>query len=66
MFRMAVAVKQAIDDELFGVDVTFHTTAFSDDQGAFDMQLAIDDAIYLNVTFYFEFSANRTPLGDES
>lgn len=45
MLRMAVAIQQAINDQLFGVGVAFHTTAFIDDQGGLEMQLAIDDAI---------------------
>lgn len=63
---MAVTIKQAIDDQLFCVDVAFNTAAFCDDQCPFDVQLAFDDAINLNIAFYFEFSANRTAFGDES
>ena len=63
---MAVSIQQAIDDQLFSVDVAFNTAALCYDQCAFDMQLTFDDAINLYVTFYFEFSANRTAFGDES
>lgn len=63
---MTVTIKQAIDDKLFCVDIAFNTATLCDDQCAFDVQLAFDDAINLNIAFYFEFSANRTAFGDES